>query len=247
VNYCATNIWEKSACLSWDQKQHPHGLLSFQQNIYLCQFESNIVIYNTSGNIIQENSSVKSPSGIDIDEKNSLLYIAGATRVAILNLKLEFRSSWDLPEKNYAGFRGLKVDGKTVYLTIEGLHKVYFCNSQDGTKLKELGTEKELGTDWHSPDKFYFPSGLTTDKKHLYICDEYNHRVQIFTKENGIYVSTWRDEDTIRGKGKFDRPVSIYNYSLEDLIYVGDSRSVQIFWKNGICIQSLGIKKAERG
>jgi len=35
-----------------------------------------VVIYNASGDIIQENFSFQSPFGIDIDEKNFKLFIA---------------------------------------------------------------------------------------------------------------------------------------------------------------------------
>jgi len=41
-------------------------------------------------------------------------------------------------------------------------------------------------------------------------------------------------------KGQFYYPRSIYNYLLESLIYVGDRLSVQIFWKDGVCLQRLG-------
>jgi len=84
--------------------------------------------------------------------------------------------------------------------------------------------------------EFDFPKGLTVDNRYVYICDWYNHRVQILTKDNGIYVSQL-------GNGKsseqFEYPYSLYNHVSEEVIYVGDAPSVQLF-REGICIQRLG-------
>jgi len=85
--------------------------------------------------------------------------------------------------------------------------------------------------------EFDYPVGLTVDNKYIYICDCSNHRVQILTKENGIYYSKWGTANT---KGQFINPYGIYNHLPEDIIYVGDASSVQLFSKDGVCIQRLG-------
>jgi len=132
------------------------------------------------------NSSLLSPSGIDIDEENSILYIADKTRVTRLNLKLEFLSSWEFPKQREFGwiFRGLKLDSNTVSLTIHGLHQIFLCNCQDGKILKEFGTVFSGTKD----GEFHYPYGLTVDNKYVYICDNENHRVQILTKEGILFL-----------------------------------------------------------
>jgi len=239
VQYDTRTPWQTTACNSWNQNS-PCGLLSFEphRHIHVCTRDSHLVFtFNTSGEILQKNLSLESPSGIDIDEKNSLLYIADQTHITILNLKLESLSSWKLSKESPStwSFRGLKVDGNILYLTISGLHEIFSHNSQDGKLLKEFGSEgSENGA-------FNYPLGLTVNNKYVYICDRNNHRVQILTKEDGIYFSKWGNGTK---QGQFEDPRSIYNCLSEDLIYVGDSCSVQIFRRDSICIQRLGDKES---
>jgi len=177
---------------------------------------------------------------IDLDQKKSLVYIAGRNCVTILDLNLDFLSSWKLPKEPpfiWSTFRGLKIDGNILYLTINGLNQICLCNSQDGKLLKEFGTIHGGSGD----GQFSQPYGVTVDGQYLYICDCGNHRVQILMKENGIYYEKWGKEGSEEGQFRF--PYSIYNNVLEDLIYVGDDHSVQLFKKDGVCIQRLGDKK----
>jgi len=229
IDYDTPTSWEAMACTSWTQ-QAPNGLLTFQHNIYLSKLSS-VVTCNTNGEIIQE-SLLKSTSGIDINEKNSMLYLVNRTHVTLLNLKLEHISSWRLPKEPGGGlFLGLKVDGHILYLTIDSRHQIFLCNSQDGKILQEFGTVKCGFKD----GEFNHPFGVSVDNTYIYICDTLNNRVQIFKKENRNYFSKWQPPNI-----KFNYPYSIYNYLPEDIIYVGDDCSVQLFKKDGVCIQRLG-------
>jgi len=237
MEYEAPNFWENTASASWAQTHSPGSLLYFQQYLYICR--SNLILTcSPDGKIIQEkkDSPFKDPFGIDIDEKNSILYIADQTHVTTTNLKLELIFAWKLPEVSDLRFRGLKFDENLLYLTIDGIHQVFVCNSQNGKLLRTFGyVNHGLGH-----DSFYFPRGLTVDNKYCYICDCANFRVQILTKENGSYFSKWGNEIKGTEQGQFDHPHSIYNHLEEDIIYVGDNCSVQLFKKNGVCIQRLG-------
>jgi len=101
--------WESTACRSWEQKGNPMGILSFQQHVFICNwFPSNFLIYNVNDEKkFTENLSFKDPYGIDIDEKNNILYISDENNVTLVNLKLEIISSWKLPKKNN-GYRWIK-------------------------------------------------------------------------------------------------------------------------------------------
>jgi len=57
-----------------------------------------------------------------------------------------------------------------------------------------------------------------------------------------MYCTKWGKGIPSTEEGQFYDPYSIYNYY--DLIYVGDYCSVQIFWKDGMCIQRLGGKRS---
>jgi len=189
--------------------------------------------------IIKEYLSLNFPSGIDIDEKNSILYVADRDHITLLDLKLEFISSWKFskePPHTWSIFRGLKVDREILYLTIYGLHQIFLYTCQDGKILNEFG---EVLSGWHAK-QFNTPMGLTTDNKFVYICDCYNQRVQILSKQNGDFVSNWGGDKASTKEGQFDNPYSIYNHEAENVIYVGDNYSVQLFKKDGVCIQRLG-------
>jgi len=230
--------WENIPSTSIIQRGSPTAFLCFQQHLYMCLKKSNLLVTcNANGEIIKKNSSLSNPCAIDIDQTNSTLYIADKTHITVLNLELQCLSSWTLPkEPLYMTFRGLKVDGHTLYLTIWGYDQIFLCNSQVGSVLKEFGGNGS------QDGEFQCPTGLTVNNKYVYICDYLNDRVQILTKENGIYVSKWGNEKESTKQGEFYNPHSIYNHVLEDLIYVGDQMSIQIFSKDGVCIQRLGDK-----
>jgi len=72
-------------------------------------------------------------------------------------------------------------------------------------------------------------------KKNLYICDCYNHRIQVINKENGIFIRQWK------GKERFlEYPRAILLYA--NLLYVGDLNGIQIYTKDSDCIQIFGSK-----
>jgi len=121
---------------------------------------------------------------------------------------------------------------KVFFLTIYIIHQIFVCN-HSGTLIRTMGT-KEAGS---AHGQFNYPLGISLDNKNLYVCDAYNDRVQVLTKD-GKYVTTWGK----LGKefGEFSRPLSIYYYGPEEIFYIGDSVSLQLFDKNGKCKQRLG-------
>jgi len=238
-DYDSPTTWEDTASTSFIQRNNPFGLLCFQQHLYIClKYSNSVITCNANGEIIKENSSLSSPCAIDIDKTNSMLYIADETHINVLNLEIQCLSSWKLPKRDplWTVFRGLKVDGQTLYLSIWGFDSIFLCNTQDGKVLKTFGGSGS------QDGEFNFPYGLTVDNKYVYICDHRNNRVQIFTKEHGIYVSKWGNGEESTKQGEFYYPTGIYNHLLENLIYVGDLVSMQIFRKDGVCIQRLGDK-----
>jgi len=94
----------------------------------------------------------------------------------------------------------------------------------------------------HTVGSFSNPRGGTVDNKFVYICDFNNHRVQLLRKD-GVYESQWG------GKGikdiEFTHPRCIYNDKVDDIFYISDKCTIQLFQKDGICIQRLGTPHSQ--
>jgi len=75
----------------------------------------------------------------------------------------------------------------------------------------------------------------------LYICDLHNHRIVVIGKENGNYQTEWGKRGRL--EGQFYRPLSIYVW--EDIWYIGDYVSLQLFHRTGICLERIekGLKQ----
>jgi len=122
------------------------------------------------------------------------------------------------------------------YLTIDGFHQIFLCNNQDGKVLKKWGTVNSGS----KHGEFNYPYGITVNNTYVYVCDCYNHRIQILIKENGNFFHQWGKGQSSTKKGQFSYPGSIFYHILEEMFYIGDWYSVQLFTKENICIQRIG-------
>jgi len=240
LQYCTERLWETTAFTSWKiMGGYPKGISSDSKHLYVCQFTNHkISIFNPSAAIIGVSDDLKYPYGIDIDQSTSLVYIGEQTQVTILNLQLERLSAWKLPSST-SYFRGLKVDGPILYLTLAGENQIFLCDKTNGTVLNKWGTLEESS----SQGKFKSPMGLTVDNKYVYVCDNGNHRIQVLTKDKGLFLAQWGNGRESTDKGQFNGPLSAYHDLSDEIIYIGDTFSVQLLTKEGICIQRLGDKK----
>jgi len=84
--------------------------------------------------------------------------------------------------------------------------------------------------------EFNDPRGITVNENYVYICDCDNHRIQLLTKEKGIYVDHWGNFGTQKGKLYWPYSIAL----LEDIFYIGDNYSVQLWTKEYGCIQRIG-------
>jgi len=230
--------WETTASQSWEQKSTLAGLFNYQEHLYICTLDPDSVsiLDRKSGTKLKECTSFGFPWGIDMDEKRNLLYVADKLKITILNLQdLDIISDWRIPTEGYGYFRGLKYDDNILYLTIGGKQQIFLCDPSNGTILNKWGTV----TGSSKSGSFDYPFGLTIHNKCLYICDCDNHRVQILYKESGQYVDEFGSGEGIE-KGELKEPSSIFYCKIEEIFYVGDLYSVQLFLKDKICIQRIG-------
>jgi len=128
----------------------------------------------------------------------------------------------------------VKVDGDHIYIALDEQHQIFLYMSS-GTLLKRFGKE-EPGC---GEGEFNHPLGLAVDQKFLYICDNGNNRVQVLRKDNALYSHQWGAEGT--NEGQFSDLRSIH--LSEDIVYVGDEVSVQLFTTRGGFLQRLGQTK----
>jgi len=236
AEYDTSAIWETSAITILNLKS-PYVIASHQQYLYICD-DDHVSIYNTNKNLIKQNSSLKIPFALDIDQKKGQIYVVDDPRVTIFNLNLEFISSWKLPVYRSSIVRGLKVDSPILYLTINVENQIFVCHSLDGKLITKWGNQMKSS----NKGEFHTPIGLTLDQQYVYICDCYNHRVQILTKE-GIFITQWGNGIKSSAQGEFAFPNIIYNDILNKIFYIGDNFCVQLFLKDGICIQRIGDKE----
>jgi len=214
VEYQKPLTWKKEAFKFYETKGRPRGLIPFQSHLYLCSFDT-VCTYNKLGEIIKENNSFKHPSAMDIDITNSLIFIADLIHVTLVDLNLAQISLWKLPagsQNSYFISRSIKIDKERIYLTMASLHQVFICNKMNGEIFEKWGRMIQSSDEGEYND----PRGLTVNEKYVYICDSDNHRVQVVTKEKGIYINSWRG--TKKG-GQFYWPYSIF--LVEDIFFCG--------------------------
>jgi len=233
IEYDTIKEWEPTSFTSWEANGgYPNGIQTYQQCLYLCNWSPDaVLLYNSKSEKLKENLSFVDPCGIDIDEEKKLLYVADQSNLTILNLQLNFISSWILP--SIIGFyRGIKINSNILYVTIpEASSNIFLCNPQDGKIINKYANSDHVLNN---------PRGITVNNKYIYVCDCDNHRFQILNKKNGNFHCQWGNYESREELGQFHDPVSVYYYIEDDNFYIGDSFSVQIFRKDSVCIQRIG-------
>jgi len=171
-----------------------------------------------------------------LTKKKSILYVADTNQITLFDLKLKLLTSWKYPvQPTSSSFLGLKVDGNILYLTIYTYPQIFSLDSQDGKLVNKWGAVTKSS----KQGEFNEPMGLTVNDKYVYVCDQRNHRIQLLFKENGKCCDQW---GKVPGKeqGQFTLPYCIYYHLVEEMFYIGDDTSAQVFSKNGVCVQRIG-------
>jgi len=207
----------------------------------------------TSGKkIFFQKHSLFHPTAMDVDLKSDRLYIIDQKSVFVQNLKEkgnEISHAWNLPYTDSYD-RNIKIDNSidsgndNIYITI-GLQPQIFIYSKEKKELKKVFGKKWPG---RGMGEFTKPSHLAIDQNYLYICDTNNHRIQVLDKETGHYISQWGKKGC--SIGQFEFPSAIYliseknnsninSSSNEDLFYITDNKSIQLFNRKGKCVQRI--------
>jgi len=158
------------------------------------------------------------------------MFIIDQKQISTFTFQFQRTSVWPIQQGDHSH---LKIDNslKLIYVTLFGQHQI-MVYTKDGKLQKNIGSidsSSKLG-------EFNHPRGLTIYKNVLYVCDGGNHRIQALSKENYSYLNGWGNKGT--KNSQFSWPYSIGCY--DDLLYVGDDYSVQIFTCQGTFLQRIG-------
>jgi len=222
VAYQLTLKWNQHSGKCWDMEKNPWGIINDGSYLYVCIRESDKIIKYHNNDVILYTLMLTEPSGIDYNQKEGRLYIASREYVTVLNTNFIEINSWKIKVNTLNFYRCIKVDGNRIFLAVDD-NQIYIFN-KNGTLLEKWGVPEGSS----KPGEFEDPRGIEIDKECVYIVDGGNHRIQKFTKE-GKYIHHWGTQGT--EKGQFYFPNSIYSELFENLIYIGDSASVQSYLK----------------
>jgi len=204
IDYWTTAIFSNACSQLWDLKNvRSCGILATNEFLYLCdssKHSSSIQAFPLASGLIQSNStsilsypiSLTSPYAIDCS--NTYLYIMDIKRFFILDLDNQekiIHLSWALPHQDGRA-RGLKVDEKEkIYFTIEHSHEI-FVFAKDGKQISRYGSGNYMGEmgSSHQDGLFNEPRGITVNKNYIYVCDCWNHRVQLLLVGDGSFFFT---------------------------------------------------------
>jgi len=214
-------------------KEKDHTLLNIvhdNKHLYInCTKQKEIYCYSFDGKLV---TSLKYYARA-MELLNNQLYLLDDKKLFIVDLKTNSMiESWDLPkeEERSVGGDSLKVDQEQIYFTpwASFSHYVYLYTKK-GKEINKFGSKEQS----EAEGKFHYPTGVTVDEEYLYVCDCANDRVQVLDKKNGTFICQWKN-----GQRSISRPRSILLY--EHLFYVGDNYGIQVFTKQGTCIQVFG-------
>jgi DNA-binding beta-propeller fold protein YncE len=68
---------------------------------------------------------------------------------------------------------------------------------------------------------------VAVDSEHVYVSDQWNHRVQIFSREDGAFVRKWGGNG--HGDGQFQHPYGVAVDSEHVYVVDIDNHRVQVF------------------
>lgn len=161
------------------------------------------------------------------DILNHFFYLMGKGQFYLVDLKSNKQTqSWNLPseQKQYRGRLALKADQEDkVYFSHESVSSLYLYTT-NGKAIWKLET-CAIVTD------------LTLDAHNLYVCDYLDKQVKVIDKQNRKCIREW-NVGTERSFGC--RPNSIL--LRDDVLYVALEYKIQLFTKQGECLQTLLAK-----
>jgi NHL repeat len=114
--------------------------------------------------------------------------------------------------------KGITTDGRSLYVVDFGNHrirKVVIASGQVTTLAGGAANPEDSPAEQAEAARFNYPTGITTDGRHLYVVDTFNRSVRKFTVSGGmVYTIAGKAElegavDAIGSEARFKDPVGI--------------------------------------
>ena len=130
------------------------------------------------------------------------------------------------------------------YIAIDSNDNIYVTNehklqkfNRNGEFVKSVGSGSsgsKLG------DQFYLTHGVNIHQNHVYVCDCYNHRIQVFDLDL-VFITSFGTQGS--GQGQYERPCDLA-FDSQGNIYVSDygNNRVQVLDPNGRYLRQFGGK-----
>jgi len=155
-------------------ESRPVGIISDQKLLYICTSKNSCLrVYDLEGKFFERESPLFNRP-YDIDLYQNCLYIIDYKNVSIFNLQIQLLSSFPLPYTDFYN-NHLKVDQNLIFITLEAHHEVY-VHVREGKLQHTIGSTSSSS----KQGEFSFPRGLTVNNNTLYICEQWNNRIQHF-------------------------------------------------------------------
>jgi len=216
AQYCVQIRYDATKPQTWDQK-YPLGLAFDGRSLYTCS-TSDIQTWTLDGKQVIEKktfTSLEKPS--DIVYFNNSFYIIDQVRISMFNYQKELITTWSLPH-NATLYRSLFVEINCLYVTLLSIPHIFSLLPQPGQSFTKLGSDGK----GENPIEVLSPGGLAVSKNLLYVCECFSGKVKILDKDNNFTL-----KNSIEG---LTSPYAIY--MVEDIVYIGDERSVEIFLRD---------------
>lgn len=148
---------------------------------------------------VGKNARFNAPEGIETDGK--YLYIADTGNHAIRKLEISTLNVTTLagkrgqigsedgagPEASFNGPTAMTLLGDFLYITDTDNHTIRRVDKNTGSTITVAGAAGQSGSadGIHEAARFYYPLGIATDGRYLFIADTYNHTIRILSPVTG--------------------------------------------------------------
>ena len=182
---------------------------------------------------------LKFPYSLAKGPNNLLIFSDDSTsQLVVFNDQLQYSYCIGRRGKRNGEFQnitGIAVDSdKYLYVTDSDLHCIQKFNldRKFSCKFGKYGSEN---------NQFKSPHGLLICYPKLFVCDRYNHRIQVFIRETWYYTIGQQGTEP----GSFKEPIDLSLNNSKDQIFVTDNKNhrVQVFTLNGQFLTIFGNLK----
>ncbi|MCL4523129.1 MAG: hypothetical protein M1453_08225 [Acidobacteria bacterium] len=186
---------------------------------------------------------MRMPLGVTVGEEDRV-FVADATLRTVLCLTSDGKLVRQFGADKLERPVGLAVDKvrHRLYVSDTKGNRIAVFNSESFEFIKYIGEKSAAG----EPGKFRSPLGIAVDKRgFLYVVDTFNHRVQIFNRQDRFQRAFGTHGN---GIGQFARPKGVAVDS-DGNIYVTDAEfnNFQIFNQQGQPLLFVGVRGVQPG